>query len=60
MWQKKEDIEKKMARNKKKTALDWYLLLLEELPDEDTSIYLDELTLSFGIIAGKHTHQRTV
>ena len=56
---RKKEIEKKMARHKNKSVSDSNLLLLKELADEDPSICLDELTLSFGIITGKHDHQIT-
>ena len=56
----KKDLEKKMAGNKNRIISESDLLLLKELVDEDPNIYLDELTLLFGIKTGKYIHQSTV
>ena len=58
--ERKKEIEKKIAECESKTVSDSNLFLLKELVDEDPNIYLDELTLSFGIMKGEHAHQSTV
>ena len=55
-----KDLEKKMTGNKNKIISESDLLLLKELVDEDPNIYLDELTLLFGIKTGKYNRQSTV
>ena len=53
-------LQKKMAGCKKKNTSDTELLLLKELLDENPNIYLDELTIAFGVRTGNYVHCSTI